>query len=104
MMNEKATARSNARHRDDTRHGPDRRTGPLSREISSPYRRNKLRGILRQVDQSKVSFGVEMVLARLIDDSEIVAPGSCLIRDHLVDLARLEIRLRVRDAQRKTPS
>src|SRR6266446_10726781 len=77
---------------------------PLSREISSPYRRNKLRGILRQVDQNKVSFGVEIVLARFIDDPQILAPRSRLIRDHLVDLARLEIRLRVRDAQRKTPS
>ena len=80
------------------------RSSFASRQISLPDRRNALRGILRQVDQNKVSFGVEMVLARLIDDSEIVAPGSCLIRDHLVDLARLEIRLRVRDAQRKTPS
>src|SRR5437870_12784662 len=73
--------------------GSDIRTGSLSQEISPPYGLNKLRGILRQLDQNKVGFRVKITLARFIDDPQIVAPGSRLVGNYLVHLARLKVRL-----------
>ncbi len=56
---------------------------------------------LGQINDYKVACGIEIVLTALVNDSKVIVPGSRFVGKGLIDIAKLEIRLAIGDANRE---